>query len=541
MPNVENPSPLRWSDYGWLVLYCLLLFGSVLASGRVLSGHEAVVPQGAREMLGHHDWLVPTCGGLPWLERPPLPYWIVGGSIAFFGSCADWVVRLPSVLFGCGIVCLAAWLTSICYGRGLGFLTGMILATMWEFTQYASNPEADIFLCAIVTGAIAVFAKQEFGPGGRDERRGFWGSRPWPVLAFFVLLGLTNLVKGLIFGTLMVVVPVGTYLLLRFDWQALRRYVWFWGWLAFAICWLAYPLAIYQRFPDVVAVWQSDYMGRLNEGYMGEPPWHYLVVLPWVIAPWTVFALIGLAGTGRQALREPASPERFLWCWSLATMAFFSIPQGKHHHYLLQSLAAWAVLAALGAARFWQSLPQWPSWLRLGLVGPDGKRPQVGVVLGIVFGSLLVLHGFANHYRAERSNYREEMVFLRQIEAQVPAGQPVYIPFDGRGMLETFRLLFYCREPVAPLHNLTYLLDERIQQPEVYVLARYGDHRQLECYGQWEAMLISESQRAVASANDRRTLFRLRFDEGLQRYPANLRVSPLQGTHRAWGPFLGQP
>ena len=38
----------------------------------------------------------------------------------------------------------------------------------------------------------------------------------------------------------------------------------------------------------------------------------------------------------------------------LMPIFFFSMLQGKHHHYLLQTMAPWAVLGALGAVRFWQ-------------------------------------------------------------------------------------------------------------------------------------------------------------------------------------------
>src|SRR5439155_8717911 len=109
------------------------------------------------------------------------------------------------------------------------------LATMWEFCQYASDPEADIFLCAIVTVAVALFARLELMPDSTadGEPARFFGSRSWLVLAFFAFLGMTNLAKGLIFGTLMVLVPITGFLLWNFELRRLRRYLWFWGGLLF--------------------------------------------------------------------------------------------------------------------------------------------------------------------------------------------------------------------------------------------------------------------------------------------------------------------
>ena len=78
---------LRRRDYGILVLVCVALFGFSLVNGRVLTGHESVLPENAREMLADHDWIIPKCGGTPWLERPPVPDWIMVSIGAVFGHC----------------------------------------------------------------------------------------------------------------------------------------------------------------------------------------------------------------------------------------------------------------------------------------------------------------------------------------------------------------------------------------------------------------------------------------------------------------------
>jgi len=41
---------------------------------------------------------------------------------------------------------MVAWLASLWYGRGSGLLSGLILASMWEFYSFAGDPEADMFL-----------------------------------------------------------------------------------------------------------------------------------------------------------------------------------------------------------------------------------------------------------------------------------------------------------------------------------------------------------------------------------------------------------
>ena len=58
----------------WLLLagFCGFLFFFGLAYFGLLGADEPRYAQVAREMLARHDWVTPTLGGSPWLEKPPL-------------------------------------------------------------------------------------------------------------------------------------------------------------------------------------------------------------------------------------------------------------------------------------------------------------------------------------------------------------------------------------------------------------------------------------------------------------------------------------
>jgi 4-amino-4-deoxy-L-arabinose transferase-like glycosyltransferase len=593
---ISPPTPLCRADYFILAGVCVLLFGYTLLDRRVLTMHEAVLPENSREMMLDHDWLVPRYGGLPWLERPPLPQWITVAVASVAGSCdQEWIVRLPPACLALVVVLLVATMTSWWYGRGIGLLTGLILATMSEFYTYASDTEPDMFLCAIVTGTIMMFVQLEFRRRREGESVHFLGRRPWSVLAFFLLLGATNLAKGLIFGTIMAGVPIAGFLLWNRNLRAIGRYVWLWGWLAFAVVALTWPLLILRQYPEARELWASDYLGRLNKGFVREPVWYYLEMLPQVMLPWSLPALLGLVLTARPAVTPTragtegtshGSRERFLWCWAVLTPLVFTIPQGKHHHYLLQCLAPWAVLSALGARRIWQwVLQEAPALLRnpvfyvlalavpldvalavsalkgalgaplatqgwmlgavlalcpagvlllsFGLTRPSARAATALALSGVVVGYCL-LWSYKTHYY---DRYREDQEFLRQTRQLVPHDQPILVNHDDH-TLEGFRALFYLGSNAKLLHNFTYLLSDQITQPEVYVLARGKHAATLARYGTARVVLQSRHTRGETSQGDRWTLFSLRFRDGLQRRPESVAIGPMQATGRMRGPFL---
>src|SRR6478609_8151996 len=68
-----------------------------LGSVRVLTFHETVFAQPAKEMLATGNWVLPRIAGQPFLDRTPLTAWTIAASMTIFGSDAEWVVRLPAV------------------------------------------------------------------------------------------------------------------------------------------------------------------------------------------------------------------------------------------------------------------------------------------------------------------------------------------------------------------------------------------------------------------------------------------------------------
>jgi 4-amino-4-deoxy-L-arabinose transferase-like glycosyltransferase len=82
----------------------------------------------AREMWVLKDWLIPHLNFLPYLEKPPLVYWLTGLSFGALGF-TELAARLPSALSALGGVFLAYYLGRAWWGPGAGFLSAVILAS----------------------------------------------------------------------------------------------------------------------------------------------------------------------------------------------------------------------------------------------------------------------------------------------------------------------------------------------------------------------------------------------------------------------------
>jgi 4-amino-4-deoxy-L-arabinose transferase-like glycosyltransferase len=176
---------------------------------------DAAHGQLARNMLKTGDWVIPQLNGVPYMEKAPMPYWMIAVSYAIFGV-HDWAARLP---FALGAVFLC-WIT-FRYGRWAfseraGMYAGLAMATsvgLFLFTRILI-PDVLMTLCI----ALCFWSFQRAMDCDGDEPH----PRQWAALmAASMAIGV--MLKGLI----AVVIPVGGlvfYLLLTR--QFFRRATW---------------------------------------------------------------------------------------------------------------------------------------------------------------------------------------------------------------------------------------------------------------------------------------------------------------------------
>ncbi len=60
-------------------------------------------------MLDSGGWAFPTIGGRPWLEKPPMPWWLVVALGRLTDGVDETVARLPSAVAATMLVLGVAW------------------------------------------------------------------------------------------------------------------------------------------------------------------------------------------------------------------------------------------------------------------------------------------------------------------------------------------------------------------------------------------------------------------------------------------------
>jgi 4-amino-4-deoxy-L-arabinose transferase-like glycosyltransferase len=280
--------------------------------------------------------------------------------------------------------------------------------------------------------------------------------------------------------------------------------------------------------------------------------------------------------TARNAFSSRSSRERFLWCWAMMPVILFSIPHRKHHHYLVPGFAPWAILSAIGLATIWRDLMKrqgrsiHPAIVVaiLGVCSVAGlivfrKQINVPATAGLVIAILTCVGVLFWALSARRGSLAagacfvgvaiaycwgqsfipdivtQDTAFLRRVNSEVPRDQPLYVNSDLGGEMDFFRNQFYLRPTAILLHNLTFLRDDQITAPAVWVVTRRRDIAKLEPLGEVVVADESAQTRRERSPEDRFTLFHIFFNPNLQRYPRPAYVSTLQAMGRKPGPYCG--
>jgi 4-amino-4-deoxy-L-arabinose transferase-like glycosyltransferase len=411
-----------------------------------LTYHEAFVAQGAREMLASGQWMYPTIGGLPWLEKPPLPWWLSAAIGCFAGGIDERVARLPSALAAFGLVLGVAVLAARHYGPTIGLLAGAVQATTAWTVLRGRLAEADVLLACLVTWSLLSFDEMLTAADDTNTTSGV-NSPTWrrPRWVFFGLLGAASLVKGIGFGAVIILSIVAATLLWQRDGTTLRR-LWFPpGWLLAFLLASFWPLLMIVRHgTGALTLWLMHVTDRLSGPtgpgpFASEPWWEYVPTVLAQALPWTPLALAGSYRSLRRALswharnlgpgdspiqfqlpRNVVMGDRLLWVWAAVPLALLALATVKNAHYAIAAQIPWSIWAAMALAR-----------LAVLLRHRGWSRSKLRFAACAGFASLALLYGVCLWLVAPSWNRRGvEWAFYESVGRSVPPAASITFLYD---------------------------------------------------------------------------------------------------------------
>ncbi len=346
-PSGSNPVATNIGSE-WLLLagFCGFLFFFGLSYFGLVGADEPRYAQVAREMLARHDWVTPTLGGRPWLEKPALYYWQTMLAYRFFGV-SDWAARLFSAV-DATLMVLAVYLFLRHFRSGFSFtgfqLDGALMtASASGVIGFARAASMDMPLAATFTVAmLAWYAWYE-----RSSQR--------YLAIFYAFLGLATLAKGPVAPFLAAVI-VTIFAAAKGDYRLIARTCWIPGIALFTMVALPWYVAVQLNNPEFFRVFILEHnLQRFGRDiyHHTQPFWYYLPVVVLALVPWTVFVIAALVESirvwwteKRKMLQSDDALPAFLVIWFLVPLAFFSFSASKLPGYILPALPAGTLLLA---------------------------------------------------------------------------------------------------------------------------------------------------------------------------------------------------
>ncbi len=318
----------------------------------------------ARAMAESGDWITPRLYGQPWLEKPILYYW--AAALGFrLNLPPELATRLPSAFAALAAVIEIGWLGWKHYGgeeqfrESSAFLAPLIFSTTVAAIGFSRAATSDMLFSAFIALAMACASSVLLGRGvlrGASNRASTTAAHETTALALFgVFLGLAVLAKGPA-AVLLAGGAIGLWALATSEWREAFRLAHPIPIGSFCIVALPWYVLCAVRNPDFIRVFifQHNFQRYLTPVFQHKQPfWFFGWIVLLAMLPWAVL-LIAVGQEGLRVWREKSwgsSPGFFFACWAIFPIVFFSLSQSKLPGYILPSIPALALLAAVGVSR----------------------------------------------------------------------------------------------------------------------------------------------------------------------------------------------
>ena len=212
--RLKNPGQSKGGSgvayWALAVVFLAVYVGSMFTPG-LLDDADSTHAEAAREMVVTGDYVTLHVNGVRYLEKAPLPYWLVAFSYKIFGV-NEFSTRLPMVLSVMMLGVLAFCWGRRAFGERTGIYAGLFVYTCAGVYLFTRVLIPEVLLSLLIAAALYFFLTALEGKGGA-----------WRWYAGYAMMALGVLTKGLI----ALVFPCGAaffFLLLTGEWRRWREF-----------------------------------------------------------------------------------------------------------------------------------------------------------------------------------------------------------------------------------------------------------------------------------------------------------------------------
>ena len=133
-------------------IFAIVYLGSI-SSPAIFDDADATHAEAAREMAGTHDWVTLHVDGIRYLEKPPLPYWLVAACDRMFGV-SEASTRLPTAITILLLMILAADWARRAFGARASTYAALLVVTTIGFYLFSRILIPEALLALTISGAL---------------------------------------------------------------------------------------------------------------------------------------------------------------------------------------------------------------------------------------------------------------------------------------------------------------------------------------------------------------------------------------------------
>ncbi len=326
---------------GLLVVFTSLLYFTNLGQWDLWNPDEPRYAEVAREMVVNGDWVLMHYNGNVYPDKPPLFFWLIGLSSYLWQGFTSFSARIPAAFFGMLAVILTCLIGRSLFGSSVGLISGLILATSFEFAFRSTRANIDSTLTFFTTASILCFLH-------------WYRSKGPMIYGLYVGMALATLTKGPV-GFLLPLLVCLAFLIVQKDWKTIKEMKLLPGMLLMLVVVLSWyvPAVLKGGSSYLQDTLFKHSLARYSQGWAKVRPfYYYLYTFPMSFLPWAIFLPAALVYGRLRETVEKRKEYLFLFVWFAVIFLFFSVSKGKRPLYLLPLFPAAAILVG----KLWHDL-----------------------------------------------------------------------------------------------------------------------------------------------------------------------------------------